>query len=162
VALIVEDGTAKADAQTYVSTAEVTAYASLYGLSATGLTEGHIMQAMRYIEGAYFGRWVGVKYSEAQALQWPRSFAERQDGWSIYQNEIPKELKDAVSALAIRAINSDLNPDITRNSAAIEEEVGPIRVKYANYAPVVTVFRDVELILRNIVSPMRAGKVVRT
>lgn len=162
MALIIEDGTAKADAQSYVSLADVTAYGTLYGISTTGITEGAIMRAMRYIENAYYYRWVGVKYSENQALQWPRTFAQRNDGWTIEQNEIPKELKDAVCALAIRAINSDLAPDITRASGAIEEEVGPIRVKYAQNATVITIFRDVDLILRPITTSAMAGKIVRT
>lgn len=151
MALIVEDGSGKTDAQTYVSFADVVAYGQLYGLSTAHVSEATIMRCMRYLEGAYYERWIGYKRTQDQALSWPRGYAVRRDGYEVPSDEVPQEIKDAVCALAVRATSGiNLSPDITRGDVAIEEEVGPIRVKYASNAPTITIFRDIELILRSV------------
>ncbi len=153
MALVIEDGSGKINSQSYVSLADVNAYADLYGLSHSHVTESVIMRAMRYLEGNYFERWIGVKKTETQALSWPRAWATRKDGYTQGESVIPVEVKNAVCALAIRATpNVNLSPDLVRGDFAVEEEIGPIRVKYANNAPAITVFRDVELMLRPVLS----------
>jgi hypothetical protein len=162
MALIIEDGSGKPDAQAYVSVAEVNAYAALYGLGSPVITDANIMRATQFLEGNYFTRWIGLKRTENQALSWPRGFATRRDGWNVSESIVPKEVKDASCALAIRAnSNPDLMPDISRSDNAIEEQIGPIRVRYAPFAQTVTIFRDIEIILRPIVSPLNAGKILR-
>lgn len=164
MALVIEDGSGKSNAQSYVSVADVEAYGVIYGLSTTGLTEPMIMRAMRYLEGNYYERWIGLKRTEEQALSWPRAWATRRDGYTQSESAIPVEVKNAVCALAIRAITTtDLAPDLTRADSAMEEEVGPIRVRYFNNAPTVAIFRDVELILRPVIAmDGKSGKIYRS
>ncbi len=153
MALVIEDGSGKTNAQSYVSVADVQAYGVTYGLTTTGLTEAMVMRAMRYLEDIYFERWIGVKKTEEQALAWPRAWATRKDGYTQGESTIPVEVKNAVSALAIRAITStSLAPDITRSDAVLEEEVGPIRVKYRDNAPTVTIYRDVDAMLKPVLA----------
>lgn len=163
MALVIEDGSGKTNSQSYVTVAEVQAYAALYGLSPSGASEADIMKAMRYLEGAFYDRWVGLKKTEEQALSWPRAYAARRDGWTIRESEIPKEVKDAVCILALRSRDSEnLLPDITRSDSVIEEQIGPIRVKYADNARVTTLYRDVEIVIKPIVSPLGFPKISRT
>ena len=163
MALIIEDGSAKPNAQTYVTVAEVEAYAVLYGLTPSTCSEADVMKATRYFEGAYYDRWIGVKRTEEQALSWPRAYAVRMDGWTVEESEIPKEVKDAVCALALRSAGGDnLIPDLTRNDSVLEEQIGPIRVKYANNARTISIYRDIEFILKPIVRSMGFPTIVRT
>lgn len=164
MALVIEDGSGKTNAQSYVSVADVQSYATLYGLSSAHVTEAVVMRAMRYLEGNYLARWIGVKKTEEQALSWPRAWATRRDGYTQGESIIPVEVKNAVCALAIRSTSDvDLSPDITRDSTTLEEEVGPLRVKYAANSPVVAIFRDVELILRPVILfGGNSGKVMRS
>ena len=149
MALVIEDGSAKVNAQSYVSVADVATYGATYGLSTTHVDEPTVMRAMRYLEGNYFERWVGIKRTEDQALSWPRAWATRMDGYTASESSVPVEIKNAVCALAIRSTSDvNLTPDITRGDVAIEEEVGPIRVRYATNAPRVTIFRDIDLMLK--------------
>jgi hypothetical protein len=163
MALILEDGSGKTNSQTYVLGADVNAYATLYGLTPSSVADADIMKAMRYIEGAYYERWIGLKKTEDQALSWPRAYAARRDGWVVDESEIPKELKDAVCALAIRTSGGDnLLADLTRSDSVLEEQIGPIRVKYANNARTTPLYRDIEFILKPICQPLGFPQIVRT
>jgi hypothetical protein len=142
--------------------AEVAAYATLYGIHPSHVTDADIMRATQFLEGNYFTRWIGLKRTENQALSWPRGFATRRDGWNVSESIVPKEVKDASCALALRARSTpNLFPDISRSDNAIEEQIGPIRVKYAPFTQTVTIYRDIEFILRPIVSPLNSGKILR-
>ena len=163
MALVIEDGTGYITAQSYVTSVEVITYANLYGQTPPVSTEVSIMQAMRYLEGAYYDRWVGYKKTEDQALSWPRTYAVKRDGWSISESTIPKELKNAVCALAIKhGLGEDLLPDMTNANRVKQEMIGPIMVKYADNALAYTVYKDVEFILTSIISARSFAKVERT
>lgn len=162
MALIIEDGSGKENAQAYVTPADVLAYANLYGLGNGHVQDGEIMRATQFLEGNFYARWVGIKKTEKQSLSWPRAYATRQDGWIVSESVVPVEVKNASCALAIRAkTTQNLIPDVTRSDNAIEEQIGPIRVKYAPNAQVVTLFRDIEFILFPIILPRTSGKILR-
>lgn len=55
----------------------------------------------------YSFEWQGAKYTIEQALRWPRYGALDRDGQLFDSNEIPTELKNAVSELARLLIASD-------------------------------------------------------
>lgn len=137
MALVIEDGTAKADSQSYATVAELRAYATLRSASvpATGAAgdtacEVLLIKAMDYLEAQNF---VGCKLSPAQALQWPRADAYV-DEWPIPYNEIPRQLVQAQCALAIEAQTIDLLPTTKANApgAKISETIGPISTSWAN------------------------------
>lgn len=163
MALIIEDGSGYSNAQSYVSTSDLIAYSTLYGLTTPSNPEVAIMHAMRYLEGAFFDRWVGYKKTEEQALSWPRAYAARRDGWAVSESEIPKDVKDAVCVLAIKyGTSSDLLPDMTAANRTKKEQIGPIMVQYADNALAYTVYRDVEFILTSLLTPRNFAKAVRT
>lgn len=55
----------------------------------------------------YSFEWSGAKYTIEQALRWPRYGALDRDGQLFDSDEIPAELKDAVSELARLLISGD-------------------------------------------------------
>jgi hypothetical protein len=106
--LIVETGTIVANANSYVSVADATDYASVRGLVFAGDVEQMLRQAMDYIEQQPF---IGTKKTIDQPLQWPRYNAYI-DGYLFPSDDIPQQLIYAQieAALAIDAGNSPLNP----------------------------------------------------
>ena len=112
MALIIEDGTQVAGAQSYKTAVQLRAYAALRGvtLSATdSVLEPYLIKAMDYLE-AQRSRYQGVKTASDQALQFPRS-GVIVDGWAIESDVIPTLIGDAQMALAMEvADGNDLMP----------------------------------------------------
>lgn len=52
--------------------------------------------------------WQGAKASEAQALRWPRSGVVDRDGYSVDDDIIPQDLKDACAEYALSLLSTDL------------------------------------------------------
>ena len=67
--IVVEDGTGLASSNSYVSEADFATYAADRGVTITGTSAVLLIQAMDSIEEENFK---GNKYTDAQALQWPR------------------------------------------------------------------------------------------
>lgn len=115
--LVIEDGSLVPDATSYVSVADVRAYAAARAStipaadpSGDAAIEAACIVANDYLE-TFRGEFKGVKVSPAtQSLQWPRNGATL-DGAEIPANAIPKLLKDAQCQLAIENVNGlDLMP----------------------------------------------------
>lgn len=131
MALTKEDGTIVASANSYVTVADVRAFAALRGntdLPADNpAVEALVIKAMDYVE-SYGSRFKGHKYSRDQELQWPRSLV-----WigrhQVYSSEIPKQLKDAVCQLAIDASDIDIDPNGT-GQGIVREKIGPLETEY--------------------------------
>lgn len=127
--IIVEDGTGKADAETYVSVSVADAYHTAMGNTAwTGTDaakEVALRRAAQYIDNRY--RFRGERKTATQALEWPRVNYElswRVEGWPV------KALADATCEAALRALSATLQTDVAGDQIT-EETVGPITVKYA-------------------------------
>ena len=131
MALIVEDGTSKTDAESYASVAYADAYFSARNInnwaSNTADKEGHLRLATDYIEATYAELWQGTKKERLQALQWPRDYVYV-DGYSLDSNVIPKELMNACCELAHRSVTETLLPDLTKSVK--REKVDVIEVEY--------------------------------
>ena len=127
MAIVVEDGSIVTGANSYITEAELTAYATARGVTLTGNTEQLLIESMDYIESQNFK---GIKSTEGQPLQWPR-YDVVVDGYLISNDEIPQLLKDAEAETAM-AIDIDNNPldDIAR--VTLKETVGPISVEYSD------------------------------
>jgi hypothetical protein len=109
VALIIEDGSIVANANSFVTAAEMVAYAALRGVTIpadTTTQEQQIILAMDYLIDREQGM-KGTRVSELQELPYPR-FNVRFNGYYITGAEIPKELKNAQIELAIQVGNSEL------------------------------------------------------
>jgi len=125
MAIILEDGSVVSGANSYVTAAELDAYAAERGITITGDGEVLLHKAMDYLESTNF---IGDRYSRDQSLQWPRLNVYI-DGYAYDIDTIPQMLKDAQFAVAI-AIGDDADPlsIITRETK--REKVGEIEVEY--------------------------------
>lgn len=103
--IIVEDGSIVSNANSYVSEAELTSFATARGITLTNSTEELLIRAMDYIEALYFK---GVKLTSTQSLQWPRAYVLI-DNYYINTDVIPTELKNGLMHCAI-AIDQDNDP----------------------------------------------------
>lgn len=137
--IVVEDGTGKTDANSYVSEAELSTYATDRGVTISGAASVLLIQAMDYIEQQPFQ---GEKHTETQALQWPRAWVVI-DGFAVNSDEIPQLLKDCVCEAAI-AIDGGTNPLANESRATKMEKVGDIAVEYTDTARNVTYLKALE------------------
>lgn len=151
----VEDGTGKADANSYVSTADADDYIALRGLtgwpSTTAAKEAALVKATDWIDQNYMRMFSGTIYLTSQALQWPRSNAYyHYPTYDVYNVDgelwdqtklitgVPKEVKKACIELALASVTTELEPTIPEAlDGFITEyttEVGPIKetTKYAD------------------------------
>lgn len=162
MALIVEDGTGKADAESYISVADATAYhaargnSAWAGLASDTVREQMLRRATDFMVATYKQRWKGVPVSTVQALDWPRAYVEREYSYSTLgtppssidgnlwwpSDEVPTAVQRACAELALRAIDGDLAPDL--GAPVVREKVGPIETEFAPGARQTTVFRAIE------------------
>lgn len=121
MALVIEDGAGRADAESFVSVADATAYhanrgnAAWAALASDEVREQMLRKATDYMEAIYRPRWAGVRKLTTQALSWPRYNVPIRDV-AITQyypnNTVPAAVANACAELALRAIKGDLVPDI--------------------------------------------------
>lgn len=134
MALEVEDGTGKTNADSFVSIADADQYFTDHGdpTAWSGATtadkEAALREATQYMDGVYRLDWVGERKSKEQSLTWPRSFATDSDGWSVDSDIVPQDVKNACSELALRALSSPLLTDVTAGGQEkrIKEKLGPL------------------------------------
>ena len=139
MALIIEDGTCVAGAQSYAATTDLTnRMAGLTGAPVvvntltTQQMENLLLQAMEYLETEQFQG--GKTKPQTQALQWPRWGVVVREHY-LLPNQIPAELIQAQCALAIDALTLDLLPTTTptgiRGEVIHEGVTGAVSVSYA-------------------------------
>lgn len=150
LALIVEDGTGKADAESYISVADAdTRMTNLGNTNWTTLTTTEKEQALRrgtiYMEQAYRERWVGTRATEAQALSWPRVITEPVDGWYIDSDELPADIANACADLAFKAAAGDLNADLARG--VVRKKIGPLETEFDRFSPQSVRYRSIDMAL---------------
>lgn len=132
MALVVEDGTGKADAQSYASLEDVRAYATARGvtLSETDAdVEALIIKATDYLESLDY---IGTKNSATQALQWPRYEAPDPDFPNTYieTDELPGRLVRAQKQLVVDQVSVELQP-VSDGKQVVKEKVDVLEVQYS-------------------------------
>lgn len=149
MALIVEDGTGRTDANAYVSVADATARMTALGntnwadLTSTEMEQA-IVRATGYMEQAYRSNWRGTRLLRDQALSWPR-YGAIVDGWTIESTLVPLDVANACADLAFKAAGGDLNEDLTRS--IIREKVGPLETEYSAFSPQSVRYRAIDMAL---------------
>jgi hypothetical protein len=130
MALIVEDGTIVANANAYADSDFIKEYALARGVTLTDATiETKAIIAMDYIESKR-NEFQGIKVSNLQPLQFPRLYLVIDDN-QFPANQIPIELKNALSQLVIEQENG-INILPTANKAPVKKTtIGPISKEYA-------------------------------
>ena len=148
MALIVEDGTGKADAESLITLAAAnTRHTALGNTAWTGTDaakEAALRRATIYMEQAYRSAWKGARRTIEQALSWPR-YGVTVDGFYLDSDAIPTDVANACADLALRALAGDLSEDQTR--AIKREKVGPLETEYSEYSPQTTRYRAVDMAL---------------
>jgi hypothetical protein len=103
IEFVVEDGTGKADATSYASTAEFQQYWENRGIDMSSETTANMQAwlnvATNYIDINY--RFFGARTTpDTQALQWPRENVLDRDGNEIDDDVLPTDIKYATIELA--------------------------------------------------------------
>lgn len=163
MALTVEDGTAKSDADSYLSVADADTYNTNYtgstdwSAASTAAKEIALRQATQYLEVHLDGNWRGFKFTSTQALAWPRSSAADNEGYYYDTDEIPQRLKDAVAELAERIVSGDTlladqtSPGIIKRKSI---KAGPVErdIEYMGGLSQVTKYPKIEDLLTPLVA----------
>lgn len=131
MSLIIEDGTGKADAESFATAAELVDYAAKYGatIPADTPTQESILRRAALAMDGY--TWKGCRTNGEQALSWPRRDVEI-DERTLPSDSIPARIKSGQMALAAEIHNDDVNPVDQRTGAVTKERVeGAVEVQYA-------------------------------
>jgi hypothetical protein len=162
--IVVEDGTGKTDANSYISTTTGDAVLEevylLMGLSsAPTLNDIDCIAGTRYIDVVFGSRWMGIRSNEDQALDWPRTYVP--DGQEYYfdSDEIPSELEKACALYAYYAQTdgSNMIPN-QQDEGAVKSETlkaGPISksVEYTGGNSATKMYRLSEGFLSKLLKP---------
>lgn len=159
MALVVEDGTGKADAESLTSVAFFMDYHAKRGNTAAAtLTEETVEQLLRkandYFSGVYAGSLRGVPLFSIQALSFPRD---------LWPGEPPVAIQQAIAELALIAKSTPLMPSISRGKKRVK--VGPLEVEYDGTSSTSTNFVAASLRIAPFLSGLVRGpfaKLVRT
>lgn len=156
MALVIEDGSVVANANSYITVAEYKSWADARGITygTDEAVEQGILRAMDWFERQFF---IGNKANENQLLQWPRTEALI-DGYYADATEIPKEVKTALYEATKVELDgySELN---TQDRKTIREQVGDISVQYAENSENRVITPSLTFAMNRIVAP--AGMVSR-
>lgn len=182
MALIVEDGTGKADSESYLSVSDATTYhdargnTAWSGLGTDALREQALRKATDYLVQVYRMRWGGYRSNGTQALDFPRALLRMPDysyaglngyttiGGNYYyvNDEVPQEVKNACAELALKSISGELAPDLERS--VVKEKIDVIEVEYDKNALQYTRYRAIDNMLAPFLNGGSSGafrKVVR-
>lgn len=148
--LIVEDGSGRADSESYISVAAAdTRHANLGNTNWTTLTTVEKEQALRraalYMEQAYRDRWQGYRQTTTQALSWPRNSVVVDGFVTIDSDVVPAEVANACADLAFKAAAGDLNADLVRG--VVRKKVGPLETEYDRNSPQSVRYRAIDMAL---------------
>jgi hypothetical protein len=165
MALVVEDGSGKTNADAFVSLTDCDTYFTNRQGSAAwndaGVTdeeqEAAIRNSTAYLDRRYHGLWRGMRIELNQALDWPRQDIIDVDGFAVDAASVPQAVIDACCEGAVLALSEDLLPDIA-NTGIISEEtvaVGSVRstTKYEGGKSQIKSFRKIETLLRGLIHP---------
>jgi len=172
--LVYEDGTAKSNANSFVSIDDANDYHALrnneaWGQLSVGVRKSLLIKATDYMEQVYRDKWKGIRVTDSQSLSWPRAYVEREDGdyespTSSYRaygtyyypsNVVPTEVKNACADLAYKANSADLSPDIDRVTK--REKLGPMEVEYQDYAKPYKQYRAIDNLLSVLLKSSGSG-----
>lgn len=153
MALVVEDGTGKPDAESYISASDAATYLSSRGnktfaAADTADQEAALRNATDFMVSQFRRRWAGDRILIEQALDWPRAAVPIPDvgGWYggyayIAPTVVPVPVQQACADLAARALLGPLLPDVGRVKRSVK--LGPLSVEYDPNAAVTTVYAAV-------------------
>lgn len=136
MALTIEDGTGKSNADSYLSLADLKTWATSRGRTAVDdsdddVLEAKLREATEYIDAQF--RFKGSRLKATQSLEWPRAGVNDWGGLAV--TGVPLRVRNACADLACRALSESLFQDAARGGKVVSESVGAISVTYAADAP---------------------------
>ena len=135
MALVVEDGTGKSDADSFISLVDARAFAAKYGITLPAddtAAEVALRQGCQYVE-LQQKRFSGSRLTATQALSWPRTGATNVYSFDYADGYMPKQLGFAqVYAAAEYAAGTDVRATDDGKAIASEEVSGAVAVSYFN------------------------------
>lgn len=137
MAIVVEDGTAKANANAYCSVAFVIAYLTetgdevAFSALTTAQQEQAIVKATRYIDQRFASQFVNDRRTRTQSLEFPRYDIYDDSGQLWYRaDELPREIEWATAEYANRASVAGAllisDPSSSRTPIETTKKIGPI------------------------------------
>lgn len=166
MALEVEDGTGKPDADSYLSVTDAstligerhgTAAKATWDALADNVKEAALREATLYVDGTYGPRFIGYRRFGLQALEWPRvdaAVGDAYDGAWIPWDSVPDKVLLATAMLAYKARSGPLSVDSSdaRVTQSESVEVGPISIStsYESGSSTTDRFREVTTVLRSL------------
>lgn len=164
-AIVVEDGSVVAGANSYASAVQASEHlrarnrATAWDALDQSQQEAYLIQATDFLVQRYHASWKGVRRSAAQALDWPRAYVDYEPvyqstgvvsdpvtgGFWLPADEVPSQVVHACIELAVRAISGLLAPDLAAQKKRVQ--VGPIEVEYLPTAREGKAFQAVEQLL---------------
>lgn len=131
--MIVEDGTGKIDADSYVTVEFADDYFSARGVSewaelTTEKKEQALIKATDFVDNIY--QWYGKKEFEHQSLRFPRVDIRDYEGAEI--RGIPICLKQAICDASLIANSEELFQTQEANGQVVSEKIGELAFTYAN------------------------------
>lgn len=154
MALVIEDGSVVAGANSYITLAEYRAWANVRGITASDsdtVLERYILRAMDYFEQLQF---IGNKANENQPLQWPRTEALI-DGYYADATEIPVNVKTAMYE-AVKVEADGYSELLNQERRTTREKIGDIEITYADNSENRTITPALTNALRKIIQPATA------
>ena len=130
MALIIEDGSQVANANSYVTDAEYTTYATLKGLTVganAAKREVELLRAMDYLQG-FESSMQGTRASSTQGVSFPR-YNVVLYSYLLASDFIPKELKSSQFEAAAYAHTGTLTPNEAIKNVS-KERLGDLEVNY--------------------------------
>lgn len=164
MALIVEDGTGLAAAESYISVTDADTYiASFKGANATwdvatvAAKEIAARQATQYLDGKY--AWKGQKEYATQALDWPRAYAYDETGTEY--SGVPVKLEQATAeTMFLIVTGATITETVSRGTQVKREKVGEIEVEYMDGAAQQPEYPEVNRLLSDLT--IAGGRSVRS
>ena len=115
VDILVETGTGSTTSNSYISLDDAETYHEMrlhntdWSGAADDTKEIALMWATKLLDSLVL--WDGWKYTEDQALEWPRDGVNDRAGYAVDVDEIPQFLKDATAEYAMHLIASDVTAE---------------------------------------------------
>lgn len=171
VTFVVEDGSGKSDATSYISVADANQVVEDYGLAwPSGYTDDQKKVALnsgtRYLDTKYNGQWKGYKGTEEQALAWPRQDVVDSDGWVIDADTMPKQIEQATVEVAVYTAESgsafpDLDDPGALKKKKIKIDVIEIEQEFLGGNSGTEIASKVDAILNGLIQGLGANSEVR-
>ncbi|NLA68314.1 MAG: hypothetical protein GX856_08760 [Gammaproteobacteria bacterium] len=130
MALEIEDGTGKANADSYATALELADRAAAYGWELPWDTELQEVLLRRAAEAMNAMRWKGGRAVGGQALAWPRAGVVV-DGEHLPADAIPAGVRYGQMALAAEIYADDQNPPEMKRGAVVRQKVDVMETEYA-------------------------------